>query len=52
LANIAVAVFKVNLWWGEFWKPYIDKAVGGKVDFMVLIGGVEEQAIVQWERSM
>jgi hypothetical protein len=28
------------------------QAVGGKVDLMVLIGGVEEQATIQWERSI
>jgi hypothetical protein len=26
-----------------FWKPYIETAVVGDLDFMVLIGGVEER---------
>jgi hypothetical protein len=29
----------VNVWWGEFWKPCLEQAVGGKLDLMVLIGG-------------
>jgi hypothetical protein len=30
---------------GGVWQPYIGQAVGGKYDVMVLIGGVEEQAV-------
>jgi hypothetical protein len=33
----------------SLWKPYIGQAMGGKLDFMVLICGVEEQAAVQLE---
>jgi hypothetical protein len=29
---------------GCFWRPYIRKAVGGELGFMVLIGGAEERA--------
>jgi hypothetical protein len=46
-ANIAVAIFKVGVWWGEFWRPYIGQAVSGKIDLMVLIGGMEECAAIQ-----
>jgi hypothetical protein len=42
LANIAVAVFKVGMRWGKFWRPYIGQAVSGKINLMVLIGGAEE----------
>jgi hypothetical protein len=35
------------LWLGEFWKPYIGQAVGGKLDLMVLSGGAEEWAAIQ-----
>jgi hypothetical protein len=35
-----------------FWKPYIGQAVRGKLDLMVLIGGAEEWAAIQWEKSM
>jgi hypothetical protein len=44
-ANIAVAIFKVDM-------PYIGQAVSDEVDLMVLIGGVEERAAIQCERSM
>jgi hypothetical protein len=43
--------------WGEyvivehFWKTYIGRAVGAKLDLMVLIGGVEERAAIQLEMS-
>jgi hypothetical protein len=37
---------------GEFWRPYIGQAVSGEIDLMGLIGGAEEQAAIQWERSM
>jgi hypothetical protein len=37
---------------GEFWKPYIGQAQGGKLDLMVLNVGVEEWASIQWEKSM
>jgi hypothetical protein len=41
LTNIsAVTIFKVNMWWGKFLKPYIVQAVGGSLDFMVLADGV------------
>jgi hypothetical protein len=40
------------VWWGEFWKPYTGQAVGGKLDLLVLIGGVGEEATIQWERNM
>jgi hypothetical protein len=36
---------------GRFWKPYIGQVVDGKLDFMVLIGGAEEQTAVQWKMS-
>jgi hypothetical protein len=32
---------------GNFWKLYIGQAVGGELDLMELIGGVEEQAAIQ-----
>jgi hypothetical protein len=34
---------------GSSWKPYIGQAVGGELDLMMLIGGVEEQAAIQLE---
>jgi hypothetical protein len=37
---------------GHFWKPYIGQTVGDKLDLMVLIGGEEEWAVIQWEKSM
>jgi hypothetical protein len=37
---------------GRIWKPYIGQAVGGELDLMVLIGGAEERADIQWEKSM
>jgi hypothetical protein len=39
LAKLTVAIFKVNVYWGKFWKPYIGQAVSGEVDLMVLIDG-------------
>jgi hypothetical protein len=36
---------------GRFWKPYIGQVVGGELDSMVLIGGAEERAAIQWEMS-
>jgi hypothetical protein len=52
-ANIAVAIFRVNLFLmvEHFWQPYIGQAVGGELDLMVLIGGVEERAAIQLEMS-
>jgi hypothetical protein len=35
---------------GRFWKPYIGQAIGGELDLMVLIGGAEERAAIQWEK--
>jgi hypothetical protein len=32
---------------GGFWKPYIEQALGGELDLMVLIGVVEERAAIQ-----
>jgi hypothetical protein len=29
---------------GRFCKPYIGQAVGGELDFIMLIGGAEERA--------
>jgi hypothetical protein len=37
---------------GHYWKPHIRQAVGGRLDLTVLIGGAEEWAAVQWEKSM
>jgi hypothetical protein len=37
---------------GRFWKPYIGQALGGEWDLMVLIGGAEERAAIQWEKRM
>jgi hypothetical protein len=37
---------------GHFWKPYIGQAVGGELDFMVLIYGAEEQGAIQMEMTM
>jgi hypothetical protein len=51
LAN-AVAIFKVDMYWDEFWRSYIGQAVSGEIVLMVLIGGVEEQAAIHRERSM
>jgi hypothetical protein len=28
----------------RFWRPYMGQAIGGKMDFLVLIGGAEEWA--------
>jgi hypothetical protein len=39
LANIAVAIFRVGMKWGEFWRPYIGQAVSGEINLMVLIDG-------------
>jgi hypothetical protein len=46
LANIAVAIFRVNMRWLFIsWQPYsIGQGVDGALNVMVLIGGVEEQA--------
>jgi hypothetical protein len=35
-----------------FWKPYVGQAAGGELDMMVLIGGAEERADIQWEKYM
>jgi hypothetical protein len=35
-----------------FWKLYIGQAVGGELDLIVLAGGAEEQAAIQWKKSM
>jgi hypothetical protein len=52
LANVAIAVFKVKkVWWAELWDLYVGLIIGGKLDLMVLIGGAEEQAAIQGERS-
>jgi hypothetical protein len=32
-------------------KPYLWQAAGGELDLMVLIGGAEERAAIQWEKS-
>jgi hypothetical protein len=32
---------------GHFWKFYLGQAVGGELDFMMLIGGAEERAAIQ-----
>jgi hypothetical protein len=37
---------------GHFWKSYFGQVVGTKKEFMVLIGGAEEWAAIQWEKSM
>ncbi|KDR11802.1 Tubulin alpha-4A chain [Zootermopsis nevadensis] len=37
---------------GKFTRLYIGKAVSGDINLMGLVGGVEEWAAVQWERSM
>jgi hypothetical protein len=37
---------------GRFWKPYIGQAIGGELGLMVLIGGAEERAAIQWEKSI
>jgi hypothetical protein len=34
-----------------FWQYYIGQAVGGELDLMVLIGGVEVCAAIQQEMS-
>jgi hypothetical protein len=52
LANTTVAIFKVNVQSGKFWKPYIGQAISGESDLMVLIGGEEEWATIQGERSI
>jgi hypothetical protein len=36
----------------HFWKSYTGQAVGDKLVFMLLIGGAEEQAAIQFEISM
>jgi hypothetical protein len=43
--NVAVTIFKVNVQWGELWKPCIVQAVGVQLDLMVLIGGAEKHVI-------
>jgi hypothetical protein len=40
LANIAVAIHRLNVCWG-FWKPYIDHTVDGEWDAKDLIGTEE-----------
>jgi hypothetical protein len=50
-ARIAVAIFRINMV-GRFWKPCIGQTVGGDLDLMLLIGGTEERAAIQWEMSM
>jgi hypothetical protein len=59
LANAAVAIYQVNMEYvdmnimvGHFWKPYIGQEAGGKLEFMVLIGGMEEWAAIKLEISM
>jgi hypothetical protein len=32
---------------GRFWKSYIGQAVGGALDFVMLIGGAEGRAVIQ-----
>jgi hypothetical protein len=34
---------------GRFWKPYVGQAVGS--DLVLLIGGAEERAAIQLEKS-
>jgi hypothetical protein len=36
---------------GCVWKSYIRQAVAGELYMMVLIGGVEEGAAVQWKKG-
>jgi hypothetical protein len=40
--------------WGQVLEALynIGQAVGGEVDLMVLIGGAEEWAAIQWEKYM
>jgi hypothetical protein len=40
------------MYWGKFWRPYIGQAVSGEIDLMALIGGAEEWAAIEWERSL
>jgi hypothetical protein len=35
-----------------FGKLYAGQTVGGELHLLVLIGGAEKQAAIQWERSM
>jgi hypothetical protein len=35
--NIAVAIFKVSMRWGEFWRPYIRQAESGEINLMVYL---------------
>jgi hypothetical protein len=50
LANIAVAIFRVSMWWsGVFWKLYIGQAVGRDLNLMVLSGQPDK---ISWECSM
>jgi hypothetical protein len=41
-ANTVFAIFKVNIMFFFFWKPYMRQAVGGKLDVMVVTGEEEE----------
>jgi hypothetical protein len=50
-ADIAVAILRVNVYWG-FRKPYIEQAVGGKWDVTDLIGRTEKQAAIQSVTNM
>jgi hypothetical protein len=42
----------VKVYWGEFWILCFGQAVGGDLDMEVLIGGEEELAAIQWQKSM
>jgi hypothetical protein len=40
--NTVFAIFKVNIMFGFFWKPYMRQAVGGNLDVMVVTGEEEQ----------
>jgi hypothetical protein len=52
LANIAFAIFKVNVLVGHFWNSYIGQAVGSQWGVMNQIGRAEKQSAVQLVMSM
>lgn len=45
LANMAVAIFMLNVCWG-IWKPYTDCAVGGSGTVKDMFGGTGEWAAI------
>jgi hypothetical protein len=52
LANIAVAIFRVSVYWlGIFWKPFMEQAAGSEWDMMKLTGGVDKQAAIQLDNT-